>query len=196
MQGIGQGIQLQAGTTATEAQTLAINANDRIALQSVYEDEWIRQLAGLMCEIMQANYTPGRWMRIVGEDQSIGIIQISQGLKEAKYDIDVEPGATLPFDEEKRVIKYKMAYDMLGSPVANPMLPDMLRVLGIPNSKKILTEYAVYQKYLQFVQLYEATKAGKVAPEKAVQMVVQAAMQEFAGSAQGQMMQTGEQTNA
>jgi hypothetical protein len=56
----------------------------------------------------------------------------------------------------------------------------MLRVLKIPNWKKIIDELPAYQKYLMFVQLYQQVKEGKVPPDQAVAMLVQAAQQEFA----------------
>lgn len=185
LQAISLGQQLKSGTTATEAQHLAISSNDRIFLQSVYEDEWVKELAGLMAEIMQANYDEGRWVRIVGEDKFVGIHQITSREKSAKYDMTVEPGTTLPFDEEKRIAKYEKAYALLANPTANPMLPEMLRVLDIPNRKKILAELPAYQKYIAFIQLYEQVKAGQIAPEQAVEMLIQAAMQEFGAGQAG-----------
>jgi hypothetical protein len=188
LQGVAQGQQLKSHTTATEAQTLAISSNDRIALQSVYEDEWAKEIATLIARLMQLYYGPDRWVRILGEDKTVGIMQISQGLKDVRYDITVEPGAALPFDEEKRQARYMQAYQLLQSPVANPMLPDMLRVLEIPNAKKILSQYPVYQKYLAFVNLYQQVTSGKMNPQQAVQILIQAAMQEF-GSQGGQLPQ-------
>ena len=195
MQSVGMGEQLRGGTTATEAQTLAISANDRVYLQSVYEEEWVKGVASLIAEMMQANYDDGRFVRIVGSDKIEGIKQITSKLKEARYDITIVPGTTLPFDEEKRAMKYKMAYDLLAQPTANPMLPDMLRVLDIPNWQKILADLPAYQKYLQFIGLYQAVVAGKVSPEQAVGMVTQAAVQEFQQNSGGQVPQRQPQGN-
>lgn len=189
MQAISQGQQLRSGTTATEAQHLAVSSNDRIYLQSVYLDEWAKDVATMIAWIMQEYYDEGRWVRIVGQDKIEGIQQITSKEKSVKYDIKVEPGATLPFDEEKRLSKYSQAYQLLENPTANPLLPEMLRALEIPNWKKILDELPSYTKYKQFVGLYDQVKAGKIAPEQAVQMLVQAAMQEYAGETGGAMPQ-------
>jgi hypothetical protein len=188
LQAVGRGEQLRSGTTATEAQHLAVSANDRIFLQSIYEDEWVKEVASLMCWMMQEYYDEGRWVRIVGQDKVEGIAQITSKEKSVKYDIKVEPGAMLPFDEEKRLAKYQTAYQLLESPTANPMLPELLRSLEIPNWKKILDELPAYQKYKAFVALYEQVKSGQVDPQTAVNMLVQAAMQEFASEG-GQMPQ-------
>lgn len=181
LQAVGQGQQMRSGTTATEAQYLAVSSNDRIFLQSVFEDEWVRDVANLMAWLMQEYYDEGRWIRIVGSDKVDGVKQITSKEKNAKYDIKVEPGTTLPYDEEKRIAKMQTAYEMLENPTANPLLPEILRALDIPNSKKIIDELPSYQKYKQFVALYQQVKEGKVDPQTAVNMLVQAAMQEYAG---------------
>ena len=180
MQAVAQGQQLRSGTTATEAQHLAVSSNDRIFLQSIYEDEWVKEVACLIAWTMQEYYDEGRWVRIVGQDKIEGIQQITTKEKSVKYDMKVEAGTTLPFDEEKRLAKYQTAYQLLENPTANPMLPEILRILEVPNWKKMLDELPAYIKYKQFVALYEQVKAGQVDPNQAVQMLVQAAMQEFA----------------
>jgi hypothetical protein len=188
LQDVAKGKQMEGNTTATEVQTVAISANDRIYLQSVYEDEWVKQCSKLIAEIMQAQYDPGRFVKIIGEDNIDGIQQITSGLKSVKYDITVLPGTTLPFDEEKRIARTKMAYELFLQPAANPMLPEMLRTLDIPNWKKLLDEYEVWQDYQALLQLVEAVKAGQLPPEQAMQMIVERLMQ-----IQGQEILTGMQ---
>jgi hypothetical protein len=173
LQAVAQGQQLKGGTTATEAQTLAISANDRIFLQSVYEDEWIKGVASMVAEMMQAYYDEGRWIRIIGGDNMAGIKQITGRERNIKFDIDVEAGTTLPFDEEKKVQKFKMAYDLFAQPVANPMMPNMLRALDIPGWQKLLAEFETYQDYLKLTQLVQGVKAGQIDPQQAMQMVMQ-----------------------
>lgn len=180
LQGIARGEQEKSRMTATEASHLAISSHDRIALQSVYEDEWVRQCAGRMAEIMQVNYDVGRFVRIVGEDRLAGITQITQRLKDVRFDVDVEPSSQLPFDEEKRQARYLQAYQLVGDPNPNPMLPDMLRILEISNWKKILADHPAWQQFMQFKQLYEMVRTGQMDPRQAVQMLVDRAMQEFA----------------
>jgi len=180
LQAVAQGQQLRSGTTATEAQHLAVSSNDRIFLQSIYEDEWVKEVACLIAWTMQEYYDEGRWVRIVGQDKIEGIQQITTKEKSVKYDMKVEAGTTLPFDEEKRLAKYQTAYQLLENPTANPMLPEILRILEVPNWKKMLDELPAYIKYKQFVALYRQVRDGQVDPNQAVQMLTQAAMQEFA----------------
>lgn len=181
LQGVAQGMQMKSGTTATEAQTLAISANDRIFLQSVYEDEWVRDVATLIADMMQIYYDEGRWIRILGEDKLVGIKQITSKEKDARYDLYVEPGTTLPYDEEKRILRFKEAYQLIANPVANPMLPEMLKVLNIPNWRKMLDELPTYKQYLEFSQLVDGVRSGKVDPNQAMQVVMQK-LQEIYGA--------------
>ncbi|MGI6140061.1 MAG: portal protein [Candidatus Hydrogenedentales bacterium] len=182
LQSIGRGEQLKSGTTATEANALAINSNDRISFQQVYEEEWIRQVACRIAEICQYYYEPDRYVRIIGEDNRMGIVQVTQRAKDAHYDIDVEPGTTLPYDEEKRLLKLEKAYQLLSSPMTNPMLPTMLRELGIPNYKKLLKQSEAYNNYLQFAQMLTDIQEGKMDPQSAVQMLGQKVMQVYQSS--------------
>jgi hypothetical protein len=177
LQSIAKGEKMPGKITATEAQYLAMSSVDRIAFQAAIEDMWVRSVASAIAEVCQYYYDAQRFMRIVGEDQTQGVVQITQKLKDVKYDVDIIPGMTLPFDEEKRIEKYLTAYKLLSEPVANPMLPDVLRILDIHNWKKILSQHEVYQQYLQFVQLYQSVVEGKIAPDIAVEMLTRKAME-------------------
>ncbi|MHC4603393.1 MAG: portal protein [Planctomycetota bacterium] len=179
LQDISQGKKPPGEMSATESQYLALSSNDRIYLQSVFEDEWVRQIATLVAEICQDKYDADRFIRIVGEDKVIGTQQITQKMKTIRMDIDVEPGQTLPFDEQKRDANYEKAYAMLSQPMVNPMLPEMMRNYGITNWRKILQKHEAWILFFQFNQLYQAVKERKITPEQAIQMIIQAAKQRF-----------------
>lgn len=181
LQSVSTGEKDPGEMSATQSAYLAISSNDRIALQSVYEDEWIKGVASLIAELTQANYDVDRFVRIVGEDKIEGVIQITQKLKDVRFDIDIEAGTTLPFDEEKRIIKYAEAYKLLSDPNPNPMLPDMLRILEIPNWKKLISQHQMWMLWVQFQQLIEAVRNKQIAPEQAIQMLVQKATVYFTG---------------
>lgn len=178
--------------TATEAQFLAISSNDRIKLQNIMEESWVRRLARLMAEMDQHYYPVGRLLRVIGEDQVLGSQQIAEGHKSASMDIDVEPGQALPYEEEKQIAKYEKAYAMLQNPVANPMLPEMLRMLGIAGWQKLLDKYEAWQIYYQMLQLYEAVKKGEATPEQAVQLIVAKATEMYQAEQQNQIPQQQE----
>ena len=174
---VAQGKKAPGTQTKGEVQLLAISANDRVYLQSIFEDDWVKRVSTLSGEIAKRHYDVGRIIRIVGQDRIASATEITQGLKDLKYDVSIEAGTTLPFDEERRIEKYQAAYEMMQQPIANPMLPEMLRVLEISGWQKLLEKYEAWQQYFAFYQLYESVKAGEVLPEDAVAMLVQKARQ-------------------
>ena len=180
LQSIARGEKMPGKMSATEAQWLATSSVDRIALQTVYEDSWVTGCARLIAEICQDRYTVDRWVRIVGEDKIVGSQQITDKLKSVKFDINVVPGMTMPFDEEKRLQKYLQAYQLLQEPTANPLLPDVLRELGVMNWQKVLQQHQVYQEFMQFMHLYGAVREGKATPQEAMKIIAQKFMQLYA----------------
>jgi hypothetical protein len=179
LQSIARGEKQPGKMTATEASFLTISSNDRIQLQSVYEDQWIKETAGLVAEILQDKYEPERWVRILGEDDVVGIQQITQKLKTTKFDVDIMSGLTLPFDKEKRQQAFFAANQLVTQPVASPMTDILLKELEIPGWQKILKKYESWQQFVQFLQLMEAVKTGQITPEQGLELLVQTAQQQI-----------------
>lgn len=172
LQGIARGEQEKGRMTATEAQHLAVTSHDRIFLQSAYEEEWIKGVMERDAEISQKNYSVGRIIRIIGEDRIVGAIEIAEGHKKVKFDVEIKIGSQLPFDEEKQQERYLQAYKLFSDPSPNPMLPELLRVLEIGNWKKLMNQHQPWLLWQQFLKLYEAVRAGEIEPEQAVQIVL------------------------
>lgn len=187
LQNAAQGIKSSGKTTATEANYLMTSSNDRVFLQAVYEEEWVKEVGYLFAVFMQEYYEVGRWVQIVGEEKGLGIQQITQREKDVEFDLDVEAGSMLPYDDEKKIARYKIGYDLMAQPIANPMLPEMLRALEIPNYRKLLKQNEAYQDYLGVVKIYEGIKSGQLQPQQAMQMIMQRLMQ-IAGQ-DGEMQQ-------
>ena len=194
LQAIAKGEKQPGKMTATEAQWLSISSHDRIALQSLFEDFWVKAIAEMCAEIAQNKYPLGTFVRIVGEHQLLGSVEITQRLKTLEFDVDILPGRQLPFDEEKQIEKYMIAYKLMAEPIANPMLPDMLKILNIPNWKKLLSQQKSYQDYIQFLQLYEGVKAGKIDPREAVQLLTREAAGRFMDQQANPMTRTETKT--
>jgi hypothetical protein len=102
---------------------------------------------------------------------------------------------TLPYDEDKRLEKLMSAYQLMANPTPNPMLPVMLRELGVPNWKKLMMQSEIQMQFMQFSQLYEAVKAGQVTPEQAVQILVQKATELYAQESQNGMQGNSQEAN-
>lgn len=176
---IAQGKKTSGSTTATEAQFLAISSNDRIKLQNVFEESWVLRCVTLVAEMDQYYYEVGRIVRVIGSDKVMGAQQVSEGAKTFGYDLGIEAVEGLPYDEEKKIEKYTMAYKMLSDPNPNPMLPEMLMALDIPSWQKIVQKHQGWVLYMGFVQLIEAVNTGQMDPQEAVQIIVQKTAQFF-----------------
>lgn len=187
LQDIAAGKKSAGDLTATESQYLAMSAGDRIQLQTVMEKSYIERVGILAAEICQQNYEPERLVRILGENAVPGVVQITQKLKDLKYDIHVQVGSSLPFDAEKRIARYLQANNILMQP-ASPMLPELLRVLEIPNWRKILQRHAGWMQYMQFQammqQISQQIAAGQMVPEQAAAVLMPKIMQMLAAGAQ------------
>ena len=170
LQDIAQGKKTSGQTTATEAQFLALSSNDRIKLQNIFEEQWVRESVNLIAEMDQYYYEVGRIVRVIGEDRIIGAQEITSAAKEAEFDIDVEAGEGLPFDEEKSILQHEKAYALMAGP-PNPMMPDMLRVLNIPGWQKLLDKHAGFAQLKQFQELRQAVVAGQIPPEEAAKQI-------------------------
>ena len=157
--------------TATEAARLDTNSHDYTALQAIFLDMWLDNTFTLIAEIMQFNYELGRIMRIIGDNGEKNNIGMSQELLDVRFDVNVEPGSTLPFDEEKKKNDYMVAYKMLAEPAVNPLLEDMLRILKISNTKKVLARHQGTMLFRQFVQL--STMLAQVPPEQVQGVLMQ-----------------------
>jgi hypothetical protein len=183
LQDIAQGKKSAGDLTATESSYLAMSAGDRIHLQTLIEKNWIQRIGLLGAEIAQRHYEPERMIRILGENAVPGVTQITGRMKDVRYDLKVEIGSAMPFDAEKRIARHLQANQLLLGP-PSPMLPELLRVLEIPNWRKILDRHGVWTQWMQVLQLIEAVRGGKIPPEQALQRLTQLALQLLAGAVQ------------
>jgi hypothetical protein len=173
LQDVARGIGGKSGETATARRLDSLSSNDRIRLQSMQEDEWAKTLMNLIAEVIQDKYDVGRFVRIVGEDGIIGAQQITSDLKQIPFDVDIEPGKTLPFDKTEQVQNLEKAAQLVANPVPNVMTPELLRAYEVPNWQKILQRYQGWQQFAQFVQLLGAVQNGEIPPEQALAQLAQ-----------------------
>jgi hypothetical protein len=176
LQDIAQGKKSAGDLTATESSYLAMSAGDRVHLQTLLEKNWIQRIGLLGAEIAQRNYEPERLIRILGENAVPGVVQITDRMKDVRYDLKVEIGSALPFDAEKRIARHMQANQLLLGP-PTPMLPELMRVLEIPNWRKILERHAAWTQWMQILQLIEGVRGGKIPPEQALQRLMQQTQQ-------------------
>lgn len=154
-QPVARGEIAKSGTTKAEALRANVNSHDYTAMQAVFLDGFINEECTLIAEIVQSNYSPGRMIRIKGAD-STGLASVTGELLDVRFDVNIEPGSTLPFDEERKQAKYLQAYNLVNQPIPNPMIEETLRVLDITDREKILAKYqgvVLFRQFIQFGQL-------------------------------------------
>jgi hypothetical protein len=80
---------------------------------------------------------------------------------------------------DKRLEKHLKAFELLNLPVANPMLPELLRGLEVTNWKKLLEQHKPWILWTQFLQLYQAVASGEISMQEGIRVLTNRAMQEF-----------------
>jgi len=148
----------KGGNTLGELQMLDRNSRQRLALQGVLLDKALSQVAEGVIELMQTHYEPGRWVRYLGESQGnvAASIRWTQGMADAKYDLRIEPVATLPYDKEREALRYRAALEAAG-PV---MLKPYLEKLGIANVDKLMAEHELIGPLTALMKLAQQFDMG------------------------------------
>lgn len=186
--------------TATEAAKQDVNSHDYTAMQAIFLDQWIDQTLTLVAEIVQAHYTEGRITRIVGNGKRQNI-EISQDLLDVRFDVNIEPGSTLPFDEERKKQDHLTAFQILANPAPNPMLEQVLRDLGVNDIEDILAQHQGTVMLQQLMQLsQQMLQVDPAVIEQVVAAVPQlqplfelmAQLSQLAGPAEGQGQPQGQ----
>lgn len=148
-----QGVVNSGHITAQEAARADTNAHDMVAMRAVLLDKWIEGVASNIAELIQEYYDVNRRISIVGTDGQTRSATMSEELKKVEWTLEIEPGSTLPFDEERRKTDYATAYKILGDTIPNPLLEDMLRILNIANRSKVLMKHQQTQLFKQFITI-------------------------------------------
>jgi len=168
MQDVARGAATEKDQTKAEVIRLNQNALDYVGLQAVFLDKFIDDTATLVAELCQGNYEVGRLMKIIGDDIKSGI-KANRVILDVRFDVNIEPGSTLPYDEQKKQQEYATAYKLLENPIPNPMIEDMLRVLNISKRKEILSRYQGLILFRKFIMMGQIL--GQLQPEKVQQFI-------------------------
>lgn len=155
MQEQTQGI---AGKNMTAAESTRLNANSRlrVALMGVIEEEALKSTADQLAELNQENWEVDEWVRILGQNNRKGIMQITQGMKSSKYDVDIKIGTSMPFDKERRRQEYVEVAALVANPANFPMLEELLVEFDIPNMDEILQKVEGYKMFEWVMQIQQA----------------------------------------
>lgn len=168
-QPISRGEISKGQTTKAEAIRANVNSHDYTVLQGVFLDGFIDDTVTLIGETVQRHYEPGRLVRIISED-STDVGQMDEKMLDLRFDANIIPGSTLPFDEERKQARYLQAYELVNQPIPNPMIQETLRVLDITDRKKILAKYKGLQLFHQFIAMGQQILA--LPPEQGAALLV------------------------
>lgn len=149
----------------TKAEVIRLNRNslEFVTLQGIFLDKFIDDTMTLVAELAQRNYEPERLLKIL-QDDSPGGFKADQQFLDVRFDVNIVPGSTLPFDEFQRQTEHQAAYNLLENPVPNPMIEEMLMAYNIPKRNEILARYKGLVLFRQFMQMGQIV--GQIPPEK------------------------------
>lgn len=181
MQPVARGEAKQGQQTKAEIVRLNQNSLDYVSLQGIFLDKWIDDSMTLIAELCQRNYEPGRLMKMLSDGTRSGM-KINKPILDVRFDVNIEPGSTLPYDEQKKQNEYAAAFRILENPIPNPMTEEMLRILNISKRKEILARYQGLQLFRKFIMMSQILQ--QVPPDK-----VQAFIQSSGVPALGQLAQ-------
>jgi hypothetical protein len=158
-------------TTATEISMLQTNSQMRTGLQSTQLDTWTVRMMEIAAEQLRVNLKPGQMVRIIGQDDNEGQIEITQRMLDAEYDLKMEVGAALPYDKERLQQRDLQLFQLLGMPGAavNPYLANLLKSMEVENADEIIArmqEMLMMQQQAMAAQQQPPAAEQQVAPEE------------------------------
>lgn len=172
VQDVGMGRQLKGQATLGEAQILDSNTKVRMTLQIAAFYSFLTQCGYIIADLIQNHYTADRWVRIIGDSQEakVSTMKWTTGLADAKFDIQIEPTSTMPYDEADTLARYNRATELIGP----AMFRSMLKKLKIENVDEILRNHEILGP---FTQLLETASQVGFPPEKLIPAILQVTQQ-------------------
>lgn len=162
---IVQGIQSKGSMTASEALRLETNSRIHIALILWLMDMHTTDLMRWVFALSKKHYSAGDMVRIVGEDQAEHGYEVVEGDFDADFDLKLEVGTSLPFDEER---KKEEALTLLQT-IGPAFTEKVLDAFNIANKDEILQKIPVFTLAQQIIEEQnEAAEEGQAAPAQAV----------------------------
>ena len=155
VQEVGLGRSGAGSQTAREVIALQTNTRLRGALSNKLLDLFLKALWGRIAEQAARRYTVEDIVRVIGKDGAPTAVRITQGMLDAKFDIALEIGTSLPFDQEIEQQKALTLFQTVGL----AYLPQLLKAFEVKDINKVLAAHAEYQAFLQFQQALEQEQA-------------------------------------
>lgn len=164
VQDVGMGRAARGKPTATEIIRLETNTKLRMALGNAFQDDFTVAVFENIAGICRRMYSPEQMIRIVGEEHADTVAQITSGMKDIRFDIDLEIGTSLPFDRERKKEEALKLFQAIGP----AMMPELLKDFERKDAEEILARAPMWQAFEQFMaQQEEAQKAQQQESQKA-----------------------------
>lgn len=152
MQEVGLGKSGSGSQTAREVLSLQTQSQLRSAMGNKLLDFFLKELYGRVAEQCARMYSVDDMVRVMGEKGAPTAVAITQGMLDARYDIALEVGTSMPYDQELERQKATELYGLIGV----PYLPQLLAAYEVQDAEKVLKAHAEYQMFLQFEAALEA----------------------------------------
>ena len=88
--------------------------DDTVVLQSILMDLFTVRSFKIVHQFCAAGWSAGQMVRIAGKGQAARIAAIEQEQLDARFDLKLEVGTSLPFDRERRKADARELYGILG----------------------------------------------------------------------------------
>ena len=134
--------------TATEIAALQRASRGKVGITSSFVDELVNRLYVLVAESIQFNYEEGTIVRILGDSRSSQMtsVEITRGLKDIKFDVEVEAGSTLPNDKQQKKVE---AQELMGH-LGLAGLPNLLDAYEMKDPETVLQNHQEFQLFSQY----------------------------------------------
>ena len=148
MQEVSQGIKSKGATTATEVLRLETNTRMRLTLLTMLLDASTIELMEWTVDLVKRNMSAGQFLKIVGPKQAEIYYTLEASDFDAKFDISLEVGSALPFDEDRK----KAEAERLFAQIGEPFLERLLDAFSVPNKEEILVNHQAWMMIQQVVE--------------------------------------------
>lgn len=179
LQGIGG-----KSETATEALRLETNSRVQITLLLTELDDWTVRIMRWVSELVKEHVDVGEFIRVVGEDKAERVVEVQEGDFDVDYDVDLEVGTALPFDEERKKQEALNLVQVLGE----AYIPRLLEAFDVHHPGEVLDAHQLLSQ-LEALNDLEPEAASKIKQELA--SIIQEAVA-TAESEEGEGTQAGE----
>ena len=154
--------------TATEIAALQRASRGKVGITSAFVDELVNRLYVLVAESIQFNYDEGTIIRILGDSQKSQMtsVEISRGLKDVKFDVEVEAGSTLPNDKQQKKVE---AQELMGH-LGLAYLPNLLEAYEVKDPETVLQAHSDFMLFQQFGPLLQDPNVQQMLQQHQMQL--------------------------